>query len=826
MVAVIAVDAKRKGESTTSRLDLSQSVDPVSQKDFLRNFETQGRSPANQSALQLHSTDVLLVFRWIFFSNQPPIRLLRLFHFLLPFDSFVLLKERLQSKMTPDGTNNNDSAASSLQERAEQHVKSLRGQESTYTTPLQKTVSTASDSDLKIFLTKFYQNIWTDEKRQWMEQEQERYPELQQFYQTLVVTEQQVPRESFWQRYEYRCHVPRVLKDMMQDDQKKEAVVQGETEVPPPEFSSSSSLVPCAKDVESAVTKDNGKETAHVSSDDLTSDRRMQSPSTVIVRHNSSGNVVAATTNTEESDETNMTGKVLFSEKSFEASTTTRESAAEVVPDVGEKEQMEQMAESRLVTVQTPVATDDEDGVRVERNPTDKTSPSATEAMPENSEEGRMTESRKLTEETPAVERTNEDEDEVEVQQNWNAKTALEKQTHGDIEEINLEEPSADAKIGSDNPLDTTKTNEEMEIPSEEIEEEREVESPAEMEETPAVECAKDDANEVEVERSPTAKAGLEETPDRTEENNTVERYAEAEIGSDIPLLNTETNKEMELDSSAITIVEQARTDDTVPVEENHDHSDVPPLHMEEEKKEDHYSEESAMDRTKMTASGASEQVPEDKDQELTAPAASSELETAEQEQETAAKATSETKDTVASDQEEIAPKGSKTGAIVKSLAAIFSLVVVLSVCAAVSIRNDISAGNVACSPMKPGQRLDLHAFNTDDGEVSLSAPWWAPDKWKRLSFSLLCAPQGRVRMELQATRSKKKQGRLTITGFDADNATEERPALVEWKDVLSLQSLPKGQQVRVQNQFLGLVGVTSHREAPWLLPDDSKETH
>jgi hypothetical protein len=107
-----------------------------------------------------------------------------------------------------------DTSTSSLRRLAEQRLDSLRGSASTFTTPLQKT----SHAEMRTFLTQFYESIWTAEKRKFYEDEMQHYPQLKELYQELVLLQKKLTYEDFWQRYEYRCDLSRVIHGILQRD--------------------------------------------------------------------------------------------------------------------------------------------------------------------------------------------------------------------------------------------------------------------------------------------------------------------------------------------------------------------------------------------------------------------------------------------------------------------------------------------------------------------------------------------------------------------------------------------------------------------------------
>jgi hypothetical protein len=102
-----------------------------------------------------------------------------------------------------------------------------RRQETTYTTPLQRS------ADMKPFLKEFYRTVHTPATKQFYREERQRYPHIDEFYKKLCGRE--VSYEDFWQRYEYRCNLERILQQPQDrdhendDDEEEEQPVQTQT---------------------------------------------------------------------------------------------------------------------------------------------------------------------------------------------------------------------------------------------------------------------------------------------------------------------------------------------------------------------------------------------------------------------------------------------------------------------------------------------------------------------------------------------------------------------------------------------------------------------
>jgi hypothetical protein len=99
-------------------------------------------------------------------------------------------------------------------QRAIQEIDRRRSDPLTYTTPVE-----ASDpNEWKDFLNEFYRSIIFG-RREELKQEMSRYPIVNQYYQTLVVTNKQLAYEDFWQRYLFRCgDIDRVIRQLDERD--------------------------------------------------------------------------------------------------------------------------------------------------------------------------------------------------------------------------------------------------------------------------------------------------------------------------------------------------------------------------------------------------------------------------------------------------------------------------------------------------------------------------------------------------------------------------------------------------------------------------------
>jgi hypothetical protein len=82
---------------------------------------------------------------------------------------------------------------------------------------------------MQAFLKEFYSAVFTPEKKHYYEVQMTKFPEVNQFYRTLVKQSNKVSHEDFWQRYEWRCtHVRRIMKQLMLADEEQAAASAAE----------------------------------------------------------------------------------------------------------------------------------------------------------------------------------------------------------------------------------------------------------------------------------------------------------------------------------------------------------------------------------------------------------------------------------------------------------------------------------------------------------------------------------------------------------------------------------------------------------------------
>jgi len=111
------------------------------------------------------------------------------------------------------------SSACSLRLRAQERIAYLKTQSSTYTTPLHVDETREEDGrEMRLFLTSFQEAISTPARRLAYRGALAQDPDLARLFETLVVRRKVVKYEDFWERYEYRCDVSRVISDLMQKD--------------------------------------------------------------------------------------------------------------------------------------------------------------------------------------------------------------------------------------------------------------------------------------------------------------------------------------------------------------------------------------------------------------------------------------------------------------------------------------------------------------------------------------------------------------------------------------------------------------------------------
>lgn len=103
-------------------------------------------------------------------------------------------------------------------EQAQMELDRRRHQESTFTNPLQRS------PEMKPFLKEFYRTVHTSAKKKFYKEERRQYPVVNKYYRKLCG--RLVSFEDFWQRYEYRCNLNRILQEQQQHGQGREQIFQ------------------------------------------------------------------------------------------------------------------------------------------------------------------------------------------------------------------------------------------------------------------------------------------------------------------------------------------------------------------------------------------------------------------------------------------------------------------------------------------------------------------------------------------------------------------------------------------------------------------------
>lgn len=93
-----------------------------------------------------------------------------------------------------------------LRQRAKKELRRRRRDASTFTTPLQKTPS------MRPFFQDFYKNVHTPAKKEYYRNERQKHRSVDEYYKKLCG--RSVSFEDFWQRYEYRCDLQRIMEEL------------------------------------------------------------------------------------------------------------------------------------------------------------------------------------------------------------------------------------------------------------------------------------------------------------------------------------------------------------------------------------------------------------------------------------------------------------------------------------------------------------------------------------------------------------------------------------------------------------------------------------
>ena len=135
-----------------------------------------------------------------------------------------------------------------------------------------------------------------------------------------------------------------------------------------------------------------------------------------------------------------------------------------------------------------------------------------------------------------------------------------------------------------------------------------------------------------------------------------------------------------------------------------------------------------------------------------------------------------------------------------------FSILVASIICfvATVVLRDGVVPFDTLCSPIRPG--LDVTLLDMDNA-TRFSAPWWAPEELKEISFSVLCSKGGYVRTEIEVEWNVKKRC-MGISIVDLNKGQ----SLLTLKQLRSFQVLPKTLQLRAETTR----GRVTFHPAPW----------
>jgi hypothetical protein len=101
-----------------------------------------------------------------------------------------------------------------LRKRAIDEIDHRRNKASTFTEPLK---ARGRNEEMKAFLLDFYKRIYQEQQRADYKQELALYRQNLGVHYKLLVPEL-VSFEDFWQRYEYRCHLGRVMQELREQD--------------------------------------------------------------------------------------------------------------------------------------------------------------------------------------------------------------------------------------------------------------------------------------------------------------------------------------------------------------------------------------------------------------------------------------------------------------------------------------------------------------------------------------------------------------------------------------------------------------------------------
>ena len=102
-----------------------------------------------------------------------------------------------------------------LKKRGLDEVERRLHSSQTFTQPLRPTPSTKEK--MKVFITKFYKEVYTPEKKAYYKQTLDENAETLRLHYDILVPKI-VAYEDFWQRYEYRCNLQNVMEELAEAD--------------------------------------------------------------------------------------------------------------------------------------------------------------------------------------------------------------------------------------------------------------------------------------------------------------------------------------------------------------------------------------------------------------------------------------------------------------------------------------------------------------------------------------------------------------------------------------------------------------------------------
>lgn len=726
--------------------------------------------------------------------------------------------------------------------------------------------ATTSSWELKSFLTQFYETIWTDEKRQHYQQERGTYPVLEELYQKLVIDSNNdkavgagVSYEDFWQRYDYRCDVSRVIYQLLQHDNSQLVERSSFHRAEEDQWFFEREVITekvVGVDVMTSpttTTEENDKIIPPNHHDDPNEARakkpasttctstvaRMQSPSTVVIHNSSStGTLVSLLLDAPSpppGDEST------FSRTLFTEDTTTIESSSP--PPISMTEGNIVMDETTtsctpgtrmdVIAISSSSSTSTEEAELKPRKKyqnetkTDGDTTVDVNGMAPGTNDGDTPFKMKLFDETPPPPASSSSsKDTVECQEVFSAATHVSESNDTILEDDSLEISFSDHD-------DMTTTTEAVPVHATK---EQKI-SPTNT--SPRMIMDADESSLV--------GSAILSTMGVKEELSEGTNHLHHPSG-------TGTGKPAD-EQESCTRIEPSRPTPTSDDDDDDDLEASPRVEDKQGASLNHHGQGSAFENSapetqrvavktdvlathtvddKSTAVHSNERTAEEK--------AYSTIEDEGEETDQSLSTTTTTCCSVAvgaiptttattsdgadeADGNKVSNGASFNSAVSTRhtlfLVTLLGAAFLMCLIGGVSwIRRSESAGDALCSPVKPGERVGVDvdteltegiatgSNNRSDESHRFSAPWWAPDGLKESTFELLCAPQGRSRTAMDV---KTKQGggggilQVSVLNLGDD------VVLQEWKRLRSLQLLPGG-QLRAENRR----GKVSFYPAPW----------